>query len=108
MADPHSVRLPRAPGLDPAPRIVGGVAAPSGEPAAGVPADLDLIARLTLREGAGPTTPGDLANQIAVARAAGRPGPLPAPETPLRDVSADGDPHRPAPGPRSDRRFGLG
>lgn len=52
------------PGLDPAPRIVGGVAAPS-ELAAGVPADLDLISRLTLRDGAGPSTPGDLANQIA-------------------------------------------
>jgi hypothetical protein len=52
------------PGVDPAPRIVGGVAAPS-EIAAGVPADLDLIARMTLRDGQGPVTPGELANQIA-------------------------------------------
>lgn len=73
------------PGLDPAPRIVGGVAAPS-ELAAGVPADLDLIARLTLREGAGPTTPGDLANQIA-----------PWPEQPVDLV------HSPRPRPR----FGM-
>jgi hypothetical protein len=53
-----------SPGVDPAPRIVGGVVAPS-EIAAGVPADLDLIARQTLRDGRGPRTPGDLANQIA-------------------------------------------
>lgn len=53
-----------APGIDPAPRIVGGVAAAS-EIAAGVPADLDLLIRLTLRDGQGPATPGALANQIA-------------------------------------------
>ncbi len=51
-------------GLEDAPRVVGGVAAPS-EIAAGVPADLDLIARLTLNEDLGPTSPGDLAGQIA-------------------------------------------
>lgn len=52
------------PGLDPAPTMVGGVAAPS-EVAVGVPADLDLICRLTLSDNAGPLSPGDLANQIA-------------------------------------------
>jgi hypothetical protein len=52
------------PGLEVAPRMVGGVAAPS-EIAVGVPADLDLICRLTLTDDAGPLSPGDLANQIA-------------------------------------------
>lgn len=51
-------------GLEAAPRVVGGVAAPS-EIAAGVPADLDLIARHTLNEDTGPLSPGDLAGQIA-------------------------------------------
>ncbi|MBC9820315.1 protein kinase family protein [Terrabacter sp. MAHUQ-38] len=52
-------------GLEPAPTIVGGVAAPS-EIAVGVPNDLDLICRMTL-SGArrGPVSPGDLALQIA-------------------------------------------
>jgi eukaryotic-like serine/threonine-protein kinase len=50
--------------VEPAPRVVGGVAAPS-EIMAGVPADLDSICRTTLNEGAGPLTPGDLADQIA-------------------------------------------
>ena len=52
------------PGLEPAPRVVGGVAAPS-EIAAGVPGDLDALCRLTLNEDAGPLTPGDFATQIA-------------------------------------------
>ena len=51
-------------GVDPAPRVVGGVAAPS-EIAAGVPSDLDALCRLTLNDDAGPLTPGDFATQIA-------------------------------------------
>ena len=51
-------------GLPSAPRIVGGVAAPS-EIAVGVPADLDAICRLTLNDDAGPDSPGDFAGQIA-------------------------------------------
>jgi hypothetical protein len=51
-------------GLAPAPTVVGGVAAPS-EIAVGVPADLDLICRLTLNDDTGPLSPGDLAVQIA-------------------------------------------
>ncbi|MEO7448511.1 MAG: protein kinase family protein, partial [Humibacillus sp.] len=55
-------------GLDDAPTVVGGVAAPS-EIVSGVPNDLDLICRMTLT-GAddarrGPLSPGDLALQIA-------------------------------------------
>jgi eukaryotic-like serine/threonine-protein kinase len=51
-------------GLEPAPRLVGGVAAPS-EIAAGVPGDLDALCRMTLNEDTGPMTPGDFASQIA-------------------------------------------
>jgi hypothetical protein len=52
-------------GLETAPTIVGGVAAPS-EIAVGVPNDLDLICRMTLGSGRrGPVSPGDLALQIA-------------------------------------------
>lgn len=51
-------------GVEPAPRVVGGVAAPS-EIAAGVPGDLDALCRMTLNEDAGPLTPGDFASQIA-------------------------------------------
>lgn len=51
-------------GLEPAPTIVGGVAAPS-EIVVGVPNDLDLIARMTLNDDKGPLSPGDLALQIA-------------------------------------------
>jgi hypothetical protein len=52
-------------GLEAAPTIVGGVAAPS-EIAVGVPNDLDLICRMTLGGGRrGPVSPGDLALQIA-------------------------------------------
>ena len=50
--------------LTPAPRVPGGVAAPS-EIAAGVPRDLDAICRLTLNEDQGPTSPGDYARQVA-------------------------------------------
>ena len=51
-------------GVEPAPRVVGGVAAPS-EIAAGVPGDLDALCRMTLNEDVGPLTPGDFASQIA-------------------------------------------
>ena len=55
----------RSVGLEAAPTIVGGVAAPS-EIAVGVPNDLDLICRMTLGSGRrGPISPGDLALQIA-------------------------------------------
>ena len=50
--------------LPPAPTSVSGVLPPS-EVVTDVPADLDTIARLTLAEGQGPLTPGDLAGQIA-------------------------------------------
>ena len=50
--------------LQPAPRIVDGVAAPS-EVAAGVPRDLDALCRLTLNDDQGPVGPGDFARQIA-------------------------------------------
>ena len=51
-------------GLGTAPRVPGGVAAPS-EIAAGVPRDLDAICRLTLNDDQGPTSPGDYARQVA-------------------------------------------
>jgi len=54
----------RVSGIEPAPRVVGGVAAPS-EIAAGVPGDLDALCRMTLNEDTGPLTPGDFASQIA-------------------------------------------
>ncbi|CAN7256946.1 hypothetical protein [Knoellia sp. LjRoot47] len=47
-----------------APKVLGGVAAPS-EIAAGVPRDLDALCRLTLGDDQGPTSPGDFARQIA-------------------------------------------
>ena len=51
-------------GLAAAPRVPGGVPAPS-EIAAGVPRDLDALCRLTLNEDQGPTNPGDYARQVA-------------------------------------------
>lgn len=51
-------------GVEPAPRMIEGVVAPS-EIAAGVPDDLDALCRMTLNEAAGPLTPGDFANRIA-------------------------------------------
>lgn len=85
-------------GLEAAPRVVGGVAAPS-ELSAGVPADLDLIARQTLNEGKGPLSPGDLAEQIA-----------PWSPSPLLTVLGERPQGRPAPGGRatSDPRLAPG
>lgn len=54
----------QVPGIKVAPRVAGGVAAPS-ELVPGVPGDLDSLCRVTLNEGAGPPTPGDFAGQIA-------------------------------------------
>lgn len=54
----------RIPGLEPAPRIVGGVAAPS-EIALAVPPDLDAICRATLNHDTGPKTPAELTARIA-------------------------------------------
>lgn len=54
----------RIPGLEPAPRIVGGVAAPS-EIATAVPPDLDAICRATLNHDTGPRTPAELASRIS-------------------------------------------
>lgn len=56
--------LDRPSGLDPAPRLVRGVPAPS-EIAAGVPRDLDTLCRQTLAESGGPLSPGDFARQIS-------------------------------------------
>ncbi len=50
--------------LDPAPQAFGGVVSPS-EITAGVPRDLDLLARMALSGRGGPTSPGDFARQIA-------------------------------------------
>lgn len=54
---------PAISGLEPAPRIVGGVPSPS-ELVEGVPNDLDTLCRHTLNEGDGPQTPGQLAGDI--------------------------------------------
>jgi hypothetical protein len=51
-------------GIEPAPKVSAGVAAPS-EIVAGVPDDLDALCRITLNEGAGPLTPGVVAKRIA-------------------------------------------
>jgi len=61
---PGAASHARPVGLEPAPSLVGGVAAPS-EIAVGIPNDLDLICRMTLNEDRGPISPGDLALQIA-------------------------------------------
>src|SRR5674476_159091 len=49
-------------GLEPAPRMVEGVVAPS-EMVAGIPDDLDDLCRMTLNKSAGPLTPGVVANR---------------------------------------------
>lgn len=51
-------------GLQPAPRVVGGVPRPS-ELAVGVPNDLDTLCHLTLNQNLGPISPADYAAQIA-------------------------------------------
>ena len=85
-------------GLGPAPRVPGGVAAPS-EIAAGVPRDLDAICRLTLNDDQGPTSPGDFARQVApwpsrqvVGRPVTRTAPVAAPEPDVADAGDAGDP----------------
>ncbi|MEO6790025.1 MAG: hypothetical protein ABI249_08600, partial [Ornithinibacter sp.] len=89
-------------GLGEAPRVPGGIAAPS-EIAAGVPRDLDAICRLTLSDDQGPTSPGDYARQVApwpsrqvvgppVTRSA---PPLPvAPQPVLVEADAEPEPHQ--------------
>ena len=52
------------PGLQAAPRIVGGVVAPS-EITLAVPPDLDAICRATLNHDTGPRTPAELVSRIA-------------------------------------------
>jgi len=54
----------RVPGIEPAPRMINGIVAPS-EIATGVPADLDALCLMMLNVSAGPLTPGDFANRIA-------------------------------------------
>lgn len=61
---PAGASRPRPVGLEAAPVVVGGVAAPS-EIAVGIPNDLDLICRMTLNDDRGPVSPGDLSLQIA-------------------------------------------
>ena len=84
-------------GLASAPRVPGGVAAPS-EIAAGVPRDLDAICRLTLNDDQGPTSPGDFARQVApwpsrqvVGRPVTRTAPVAAPEPDVADAGDVGD-----------------
>ncbi len=88
-------------GLAAAPRVPGGVAAPS-EIAAGVPRDLDAICRLTLNDDQGPTSPGDYARQVApwpsrqvvgrpVTRAAPASAPTPPPDAGVAAAGAAGD-----------------
>ena len=84
-------------GLAAAPRVPGGVAAPS-EIAAGVPRDLDAICRLTLNDDQGPTSPGDFARQVApwpsrqvVGRPVTRTAPVAAPEPDVADATDAAD-----------------
>ena len=51
-------------GVEPAPRMIEGVATPS-EITAGVPRDLDALCRMTFNRTAGPLTPRDFASRIA-------------------------------------------
>ena len=81
-------------GLEPAPRMFGGVPRPS-EIAVGVPADLDAICRLTLNDDLGPVSPADYAAQIAPW--AGHPGAF----TPARPSEPSESALTPAPRPVS-------
>ncbi len=103
-------------GLEAAPRVPGGVAAPS-EIAVGVPADLDLLARTTLNEDRGPVTPGQLAEQLAPwsptpvtgSYASGAPRPLPGSRTePLERDRVTGGVARPRTGGSRDGGAGGG
>ncbi|WP_211355957.1 hypothetical protein [Lapillicoccus jejuensis] len=76
--------------LPPAPRSVSGVLAPS-EVVTDVPADLDTIARLTLAEGQGPLTPGDLAGQIAPWSRSMVPSPVPGGRPARLELAGDDD-----------------
>ena len=67
----------RVAGLEPAPRMIEGVVAPS-EMVAGVPSDLDALCVMTLNKSAGPLTPGVVAKRIA-----------PWPRERIRRVGAD-------------------
>lgn len=51
-------------GIEPAPRVIDGVAAPA-KIASGVPNDLDALCGETLNNDAGPMTPGEFASRIA-------------------------------------------
>ncbi|MBC7561069.1 MAG: hypothetical protein H7270_17380 [Dermatophilaceae bacterium] len=51
-------------GVEPAPRVISGVASPT-EITAGVPGDLDALCRSMPNDGAGPLTPGVFANRVA-------------------------------------------
>ena len=82
-----------ASGLGAAPRVPGGVAAPS-EIAAGVPRDLDALCRLTLNDDQGPTSPGDFARQVAPwpsRQVVGRPVSRTVVATPTTEVPATPD-----------------
>ncbi len=79
-------------GLGAAPRVPGGIAAPS-EIAAGVPRDLDAICRLTLNDDQGPTSPGDYARQVAPwpsRQVVGPPASRPLPSARVGADDADG------------------
>jgi eukaryotic-like serine/threonine-protein kinase len=100
-------------GLGLAPKVQGGVAAPS-EIAAGVPRDLDALCRLTLNENQGPTSPGDYARQIApwptrqvVSRPAAASVPQPDPE-PSRAEPSHAGLGVPRPPHPADREAGHG
>ncbi|MGB7818489.1 MAG: hypothetical protein WBL35_07100, partial [Ornithinibacter sp.] len=80
-------------GLGAAPRVPGGIAAPS-EIAAGVPRDLDAICRLTLNDDQGPISPGDYARQVAPwpsRQVVGPPASRPLPSAPVQTPDSGAD-----------------
>lgn len=97
------------PGLATAPRIVGGVAAPS-ELTAGVPPDLDLLCRTVLNGQAGPATPGQLAAQIApwADHAVDATAPVGGSDASTAPLFALETPQDPAPGDQSAAALGAG